>query len=415
MTADVRGDGWRPAPASLSVFESVAGLYAAAEAESSTVILEAGETWKIEDQAIDTASVAIWGNTPSSGKPVPVMLRWAARREVALHRVRRGLNGLTAQVVHRLPPPQRSGAARGFLRSSLLSGLIVELHADGENRRVIDAVADAAGAENWNGLVLRPSRDGSALARLHDPTGRFFELRVAVSGGRKDPGRNGDALEALARSSVSLVPRLLGRGATAGASWTTESSLSGALPRRLTGELVQQVVRFCADLPRTSEPTSLRDRMLHLAERYPRWAELSVELAERRQDLPGVLQHGDLWSGNLLVDQGRLSGVVDWDTWHPAGLPGVDLLQLLAMQRRGRTGEDIGGLWLSGLWRSQEFLAATSDYWRALRLRPQPDLLEAIGLDWWAGQLFKRQAFAARPGWIEQNVDGVLAAVNGGQ
>jgi Phosphotransferase enzyme family len=261
---------------------------------------------------------------------------------------------------------------------------------------------------------LRPSRDGSALARLGGADGVPFELRVASIGGRKDPGRNADALTTLEHARVALVPRLYGRGEIAGASWTSESVLEGTITRHLTRAIVADVVSLCLQLPRGDHATSLRDRMVRLRDRYPRWGPVAIQLAEQATPTaPAVVQHGDLWSGNLLASGGRLSGVVDWDTWHPAGLPGVDLLHLFSMQQRERTGKDIGGLWLSGVWRSPEFLAATSDYWRAIGIRPGPDLLEAIGLDWWAGQVFKRQTFAEDPSWVERNIDAVLDAVSG--
>jgi aminoglycoside phosphotransferase (APT) family kinase protein len=154
--------------------------------------------------------------------------------------------------------------------------------------------------------------------------------------------------------------------------------------------------------------------MWRLRDRYPRWGPIASQIGEHAPPIASaVVQHGDLWSGNLLISGGRLSGVVDWDTWHPAGLPGVDLLQLFSMRQRERTGQDIGGLWLSGVWRSPDFLDATSDYWRDLGIRPESELLEAIGLDWWAGQVFKRQTFAADPGWVERNIDVVMDAVHG--
>ncbi len=405
---------WQPAPVALSVFESVAHLYVAADELVRSVVLEAGESWSLDADALETPGVAVWGNTPSNGRSMSLMLRWAARRELSLRRLRSSVGSFAVRNVHRLPPPRRAGRTRNTLRSTLLGGLIVELAAGGRHARVIDAVAAAAGAVSPIDVRLRPSRDGSALARLGGADGVPFELRVAALGGRKEPARNADALTALESAAVALVPRLYGRGEIAGASWTSESVLDGVITRHLTRAIVADVVSLCLQLPRGDLATSLRDRMIRLRDRYPRWGPVATQLAEQATPTAhAVVQHGDLWSGNLLVSGGRLSGVVDWDTWHPAGLPGVDLLHLFSMQLRERTGQDIGALWLSGVWRSPEFLTATSDYWRGLGIRPGPDLLEMIGLDWWAGQVFKRQTFAADPGWVERNIDAVLDAVSG--
>jgi len=406
--------GWRPAPAVRSVFESVAHLYVAADPAVQNTVLEAGWPWSVKTEALNAPGVAIWGNAPADGHSLHAMIPWATRRELALRRVLSGVGGFAARDVHRLLPPRRAGIARNALRSALLSGLIVELRAGEDHARVIDAVAQDAGAGRPPEITVRPSRDGSALVRLTGLDDTPFELRVAAIGGRKDPQRNGDALVALALANVPLVPRLYRRGVTAGVSWTSESILDGALSNRLTPRIAADVVELCSALPRAEQVTSLRDRMLRLRDRYPRWAPLAAELANAATEFqPAIVQHGDLWLGNLLVSRGRLSGLFDWDTWHPAGLPGVDLLHLLSMQMRKRTGGDIGALWLRGLWRSPEFLSGTSEYWRRLGVRPTGEFLEAMSLDWWAGQLFRRQKFAARPEWVEQNIDAVLETLNG--
>src|SRR5438093_11880125 len=68
--------------------------------------------------------------------------------------------------------------------------------------------------------------------------------------------------------------------------------------------------------------------------------------------LPSVLRHGDLWAGNLLVERGALRGLVDWDAWHPAAVPGTDLLHLLAMEEVVLSGRSLGEVWLRRPWES---------------------------------------------------------------
>jgi aminoglycoside phosphotransferase (APT) family kinase protein len=62
------------------------------------------------------------------------------------------------------------------------------------------------------------------------------------------------------------------------------------------------------------------------------WARL---LAAPPWDEPPVLVHGDLMAGNLLVDDGRLSGVIDFGCL-VAGDPATDLLGAWAMGPAGR-------------------------------------------------------------------------------
>jgi hypothetical protein len=404
--------GWRPLAPGLSVFESIAGLFAPAAPDVSTVLREAGPRWRAMPGPLGEADVVLWGNPPAHGGPPARLLRWASRRERALRRLHSARYALRA--VHRLPPAVRGLRPLQPLRAAILGGIVAELYRGAPHPRVIDEVLAAARARPRRTIRLRPSRDGSALARVADSSGHPLEMRVAIVGGRKDPGRNADALALLEAEGVALVPRLRARGSTGRASWTVETVLGGERPSRLGRRLHTDVQAFCASLPSADGPAaSLRERMLALAERYPRWADLCRQLADHRVPARCVVQHGDLWIGNTLVNRGRLRGVIDWDTWHPRGVPGADLLQLHAMHRRQSTGEEIGDIWSSRLWRSDEFRAATRPYWRALRVEPSGDDLEAVSLDWWSGQLFKRQAFASQPGWVDSNVDRVLALLNG--
>lgn len=60
------------------------------------------------------------------------------------------------------------------------------------------------------------------------------------------------------------------------------------------------------------------------------------------------LVHGDFWPGNLLVENGTISGVVDWERWSPAGNPVRDLARFAAtyslyLDRRTRPGRPVVG------------------------------------------------------------------------
>jgi hypothetical protein len=142
---------------------------------------------------------------------------------------------------------------------------------------------------------------------------------------------------------------------------------------------------------------------------------LRSELAETSGGTAGVFAHRDLWPGNLLVDRGMLSGVIDWGSWRPDALPGVDLLQLFASAERRRRGEHLGRAWLRRPWRTTAFRAATEPYWEAVGLDPDERYLEAIGVGWWAGEVagtLERLPERRRdPRWLTANVHPVLDAL----
>ena len=106
----------------------------------------------------------------------------------------------------------------------------------------------------------------------------------------------------------------------------------------------------------------------------------------RRRLLPAILRHGDLWTGNLLVDRGRLTGFVDWDAAHPAGVAGSDLLQLVAVDLRARP-PPARPAYLARPWDSTEFRSAAAEYWPAAGIEPTARAIELAGLGWWAAEV----------------------------
>jgi aminoglycoside phosphotransferase (APT) family kinase protein len=325
--------------------------------------------------------------------------------------------------VQRLPPSPRPTRLQEIVRELVNGGAAVELHvagSGGEARdRVLDAVVRAAGGSADRPRV-RPSGDGSARVRLILGDGRPAELRVARLGGLKHPARGHEALVALAAAGAALVPRPIGSGEIAGAAWTTETVLQGRLAARLTPAIAQDLVRFTVQLRTEGRPRSIGQNVAGLAEAFPRHADVLRRTAVAAEgwgaNLPAVLLHGDLWLGNLLVDGGRLSGVVDWDTWHPAGVAGTDLLNVVAMVERRRRPRDVGPLWLEEIWSSPAFADVAGAYWRALGLAaPDRAARAVIGLDWWANSVVgaaRRGRGAWRdPAWVGRNVDDVAAGL----
>lgn len=391
-------------PTSPSPFASFARLYAPAAGGGETRLIEAGDAWNAEELHGLGAAPAIWGNLSThGGGPIGAAIRHAVRRERALRRLRR-VEGAVA--VHRLAPSARSDRLRPAIRGALRSGLLVEINARGRER-VVDLVLRDAGAPPGPSVHLRPRADGSALAMFRATSGEAVVLRVTTANPTAIR-ENAAGLAALESASVPDVPRLRGQGRTAGAEWTTETRLAGRIPPRIESSVLDATVAFCGALPRQARATSLDERLLRLAGRHDRWATLLRAMAGSRPSLPGILQHGDLWLRNLLVEREGLSGVIDWETWHPSGVPGADLLQLVAMDRRRRARQGIGALWASGVWRSDEFVGLATPYWRRLGIDVDEPLLEAVGLDWWAGQVLRHERLSGSADWVRDNVDRVL-------
>ena len=68
----------------------------------------------------------------------------------------------------------------------------------------------------------------------------------------------------------------------------------------------------------------------------------------QRSTTPRTAVHGDLWFGNLLVSEGRISGVVDWEAGALSGEPVRDLVRFalmyaLYLDRRTRVGRRVAG------------------------------------------------------------------------
>jgi hypothetical protein len=382
-------------------------------------VLESDARWTVWPQH-STADVVLWGRIPyRSMLPARTMGAHVIARERALFSLaRRGVDGLRVAALHRLsPPPGLPGAIAGAARRFMLGGAVVEMSRKERPPRIADAVAAAAGVQ----LVERSlelGADRAAVARAHGGGGQMRLLRLAPTGVASDPAAAADALEWLEEAGVPAVPRLLGRGSVAGANWALESVLPGRRPRRLTRSLAKEVVTLCAALPvADGPPSALGEELTTLAELLPDYAP-SFERAKASFSAAGeqsfaVMRHGDLWPGNLLVHRARLAGVIDWDTWHPSSLPGIDVLHLFAAEERRRARADFGRLWAQRPWRSEGFTEFSGPYWRRFG-SPSRELLDVIGVAWWtcwAAQALRRHPrLLQERGWLRRNVDPVVEA-----
>jgi Phosphotransferase enzyme family len=385
-------------------------------------IVEAPPDWSFDPTVFDPEAVAaVWGRTADRSSPLGAALRRAATREVALQTLRRRIpSHLRLLAVHRLPPRQlESRGLRGSLRGALRGGALVELGSSGAGARVVDEVVTAAAVQRSD-HGFHAGAGGAMLISVVLAEGSAALLRVARAGAPGDPARSADTLERLGRARVPLTPRVHGRGQTAGASWLVERALPGRRPARATAGLAREVAEVCACFPRDNgPPTATAADLSGIAARLPDRAEsvarLAAELSNRVQGLPSVLRHGDLWAGNLLVERQKLSGLIDWDAAHPAAVPGSDLLQLVGTEFRRNARRALGPAVLSRPWRQPMFSQAAAGYWPALGVRPDDDLLEGVGLAWWAtevhGTLTRLPHRAGDERWVATNVDAVLSGL----
>ncbi|GAA3121615.1 hypothetical protein JOF29_006654 [Kribbella aluminosa] len=80
-------------------------------------------------------------------------------------------------------------------------------------------------------------------------------------------------------------------------------------------------------------------------------AQVRLAAADRQlhsQRVAATVVHGDYWFGNLLVDDGRISGVVDWENGARSGSPLRDLIRFalsycLYLDRHTRPGREVHG------------------------------------------------------------------------
>ena len=367
--------------------------------------------------------VVVWGRPPDPNPSSARGLRSALAREWALHRISVvGQPGYRVAEIHRLAAGGLTGGRRGRLRQALRAGALVELTRLPPGGRVLDAVLTAADAR-LTGAPLGFGSGGTLIARVALGRAEHALLRLAEVNAPGDPAPTGETLEKVTSLGVALAPQPLGRGTTAGASWTLETLRPGRRPSRLSPGLIREVAAALAAFPRTEgRPWALEADLRRIVAHVPSRAERTDPLAEaiagelaQSPALPAVLRHGDLWAGNLLVADGTLSGIIDWDAAHPAGVPGSDLVQLVATELRGRQRRSLGAAFVARPWDSTEFRVAAADYWPVIGIEPNPRLIELAGLAWWAaevnGTVTRLPHRATDERWLASNVDPVLAAL----
>jgi Phosphotransferase enzyme family len=397
-------------------FELVAALLLPPGASREAQIVRADRRWSGQAPARETGPV-VFGREPSYEPAGAALVRYAWERERAVARLRRRPPVPMADAaVHRWP--QRFYRARFLpgLMGWLRQGVLVELAEPEQPPRLLDLAAQAAGSARRVG-AFHIGSGGSATVRITLGDGRSRVLRTALADSPADPARSAEALERLAPLGLACVPILSGRGRIDGASWTSESVLPGRPPGGSPTWLAREVARFCLALPRGSgRATAFDEDLRALVAKLPRVASPLLELLARTSpeidSLPAVTSHGDLWSGNVLVEDDRLTGVIDWDAWHPAGVPGTDLLHFTAADLALQSRRSFAEVLLERPWTSGGFREAAVDYWSVLGVEPREEILRAVGVAWWAGQtasdLIRHPNHAKDERWLARNVAPIL-------
>jgi Phosphotransferase enzyme family len=257
-------------------------------------------------------------------------------------------------------------------------------------------------------------------------------FRVAVGPARNQLERQTAALEELrstraAELNPSCISWPIASGRSGLADWALEQRLGGtrpqpSLPARVLADCLDFLAALHASGPRGSQSrTPIDDAKLIAAvcdeERSSAVMRIAERLAAEVVDLPRGFAHGDFFRGNLLVDGGRLAGVVDWDAAGPGRLPFLDLLHLRHMGKHRPPDRDWGLTVVHGLlpWARAGGDELTRGFCRRLGVQPSPALLEAIAVAYWLERLgYQLAAYAdrtERPVWMERNVDEVLRAI----
>ncbi len=157
----------------------------------------------------------------------------------------------------------------------------------------------------------------------------------------------------------SALPKAKGQGTVHGQAYWVESWLDGmdgttfkwspSWRRKTARSAAQYIVDLHGSTARQTEISrSVFDELLQpyvaVVETEARKADPDFDLSPlvealwalfAGQQMPLVRTHGDFWPGNILVsNDGRLTGVLDWDSSVDGGWPLVDLLHFIAFQNK---------------------------------------------------------------------------------
>jgi hypothetical protein len=269
-----------------------------------------------------------------------------------------------------------------------------------------------------SGVLVAPATDVVLRVGVGFAASRIAEQRAAL-----------ERLRAEHPSHVvtERIPWPLAEGREGVAVWSAERRLSGSTASpHLTGAFLEDCLEFLAalhEVGRNGDASSARDADLLAdlcnAQVARAVRELGREVDESLSHLPRGFGHGDFWHGNLLIDDERLSGVVDWPAAGPGRLPLLDHLHLRANSARELSGRQLGVILVDDLLPlaragGDEFLR-TACRRIGIELGPE-ELVDLVGAYWLnavARELVdpdRDPDRATDPHWLKVNVEHVVRA-----
>ena len=213
-------------------------------------------------------------------------------------------------------------------------------------------------------FAVRHGRDSPALLKATD-----------TDRGRAELQREVDTLAALHADArldgwSDLVPRTLATGDVGDVHFVLESRLPGSDVRTLPAgaerdRMVNRALDAIVELQsRTADVRPVGDDEIgrwvrgpaaHVRAALPRKMRSVLDRVEdelvdalRHRQVARGWVHGDFNAANVLVDRGRVSGIVDWDTADPDSPVVIDAAMLLLWQNDSR-GPELGQQVLDGL------------------------------------------------------------------
>jgi aminoglycoside phosphotransferase (APT) family kinase protein len=290
------------------------------------------------------------------------------------------------------------------------------------------AVADAAETASIQ-LEPRLPAMGEALLLMVAEAG---VIRVALGPARSQIDAQVAALEALQAAGpppfvATRVPQQLAAGRSGLVEWSLERRLAGYRPLdRVSRAVLADCIDFLVALhgldgAGTAEVFPSADAAAIAPFCGDAEAEAVRALGERLDsqlaDVPRGFGHGDFWAGNLLIENGRLAGVVDWDAAGPGRVPLLDFLHLHLIAERRPGGIAWGQAIVEYLlpWAQAGGDSAAQEYCRRIGLDPSPALLAGLVAAYWLNRLaYQLTTYAdrsERPVWVEHNLGLPLRAL----
>ena len=231
-----------------------------------------------------------------------------------------------------------------------------------------------------------------------------------------------------------LVPHTLGVGDVNGLHFVLESRLPGADPRAASAadraRVTPLALEVIAELQaRTGTVAPVDEATVGQWVRRPAGHVRAVVRADHRlaldrleTDLAAALAgrnvarswvHGDFNRTNVLLDGGRISGIVDWCEAEPDGLVGADAITLLVSERM-LDGVELGHVllrWLDDPGRVADVVTGM----QRDRGGDQLGIRTMLLLSWLrhvAANLADSTRYAANPVWMHRNVRAVLQGIS---